>query len=108
MLNGSDYEKILYSKVLSFIGYDKVNPSAFKAVREYLSSEDFDKEAFMSYIKDESDIIELKVKLDLLKFFIKAEKSDDEKTDCVCTQADLDECIEQTLALAEEIVATRD
>jgi len=108
LLSNSDYEKDLYSKTLNFIGYDKVNRDAMTSVREYLYSEDFDKVKFIAAIKEESDPLELKVKLELLKFYVKVDRWDMEKSDSerICTQADIDECVEVALSLSEEIIAT--
>jgi len=65
-LQNGGYEHALYSKVLSFIGFKKVNREAQEAVKEYLHSEKFDKDAFLTSIKEESSPMELSAKLHLL------------------------------------------
>lgn len=79
------------------------------SVRDYLYSEEFDKDKFITSIKEESDPLELKVKLELLKFFVKVDKWDTEKSDTerICTQADIEDCVEVALSLSEEIIATK-
>lgn len=107
-LKNGGYEADLYSKVITFIGFNNVNRNAMSSVREYLYSENFDKNIFMNSIKEESDPLELSAKLALLKFFVKVDEWDREKSndERVCTKSDLNDCYEVALTLGEEIVET--
>lgn len=104
-----DYQKDLYRKVLSFIGYQNVNRNAQVAVKAYLYSEDFDKTAFINSIREEGDALELKTKMEQLKLFYKVDskKSEDaadvEGGEQIISKDELWAAIEQCITLAEEI-----